>query len=102
MFGEAVNIFTGILEILARKESKSITQLAREVGYSVREIQSALEQMEHMGYIRHNFWGQTCNSCCGTDRGTPCAGCGFSATDKLTIWVLTERGHAIVDSQAAI
>ena len=44
-------MLTSILKILARKESLSMTQLAHEVGYTSREIESALEQMEHMGYI---------------------------------------------------
>jgi hypothetical protein len=79
-----------------------MTQLAHEVGYSVREVQSALEQMEHMGYIRHEFFEQACNSCCGTDRGSYCEGCGFSSADKFNIWVLTERGQALVNSQANI
>ncbi|MDP4125331.1 MAG: FeoC-like transcriptional regulator [Bacillota bacterium] len=87
------------MKILARKESLSMTQLAAEVGYSVKEIQSALEQMEHMGYIRRELYGQACSSC-ESGRGNHCAGCGFSTSETFTFWVLTERGQTILDSVA--
>ena len=89
-------MLTSIMKILARKESLSITQLAHEVGCTIREIESALEQMEHMGYIQRELFGQTCSSSnCGTVR---CEGCGFASSEAFTAWVLTERGQAIVGS----
>ena len=90
-------MLTSIMTILARKESLSLTQLAHEVGGTTREVESALEQMEHMGYIHSQKIGQTCsNSSCGTDR---CEGCGFASSESFTFWVLTERGQIIVGSK---
>jgi DNA-binding transcriptional MocR family regulator len=90
-------MLTSIMKILARKESLSMTQLAHEVGCTIREIESALEQMEHMGYIHRQQLGQTCSgSSCGTDR---CEGCGFASSESYTFWVLTERGQTIVGSK---
>lgn len=77
-----------------------MAQLAHEVGYSVREIEGALEQMEHMGYIRHELFGQACSSKCGTNScSSHCEGCGFAAAETFTFWVLTERGQTIVSSK---
>ena len=74
-----------------------MTQLAHEVGCTSREIESALEQMEHMGYIEHELFGQSCSSSsCGTDH---CEGCGFASSESFAVWVLTERGKAIVSSK---
>ncbi|GEM_PF-846197 len=93
-------MLTSILEILARKESLSMTQLANEVGCSVRELESSLDQMKHMGYIRNEQFGQACSSSCGKDRGSGhCEGCGFASSETFTFWVLTERGQAFVDSK---
>ena len=92
-------MFASIMKILAHKESISMAQLANQVGHSVREVQSALEQMEHMGYIRRELFGQTCSSSCGSDRSSHCEGCGFSSHETFTFWVLTERGQTIVGSQ---
>lgn len=93
-------MLTSIMEILARKESLSMTQLAQEVGCTVREIESALEQMEHMGYIRNEQFGQACSAGCGTDRcSSECEGCGFASSETFTFWVLTERGQTFVGSK---
>ena len=74
-----------------------MTQLAGVVGYSVRELESAIEQMEHMGYVRREFFGQACDSSCGIDRGRGhCEGCEFLSTETFTFWVLTEKGLKIV------
>lgn len=87
-------MLTSIMKILARKESVSITQLAHEVGCTIKEIESALEQMEHMGYIHRELFGQTCSSSsCETDR---CVGCGFASSESYTAWSLTERGQTMV------
>lgn len=89
-------MLTSILTILARKESLSMTQLAHKVGCTIKEIESALEQMEHMGYIRRELFGQSCSSSgCETDS---CEGCGFASSESFAVWVLTERGQAIVAS----
>lgn len=73
-----------------------MAQLALEVGCTIREIESALEQLEHMGYIHRQHLGQTCsNSSCSTDH---CIGCGFASSESFTFWVLTERGQTIVGS----
>ena len=89
-------MLTSIMKIIARKESLSMTQLAHEIGCTIREIESALEQMEHMGYIHRELLGQTCSSTssCSTDR---CEGCGFASSESFKAWVLTERGQTIVD-----
>jgi len=90
-------MLTSIMKILARKESLSMTQLAHEVGCTIKEIESALEQMEHMGYIHRELFGQPCSSSsCGTDR---CEGCGFASSESCTVWVLTERGQTIAGSK---
>lgn len=90
-------MLTSIMSMLARKESLSMTQLAHEVGCTIKEIESALEQMEHMGYIHREQFGQTCSSSsCGNNR---CEGCGFASSESFTVWALTERGHTIVDSK---
>jgi len=89
-------MLTSIMKILARKDSLSMAQLAQEVGCTIREIEGALEQMEHMGYIKRELFGQSCSSSsCGADR---CEGCGFASSESFTAWVLTERGHIIVSS----
>jgi len=89
------------MEILARKESLSMTQLAHEVGCSVKELESALEQMEHMGYIRSEQFGQACSSSCGIDRkSSQCEGCGFASSETFTFWVLTARGQTFVGSKS--
>lgn len=94
-------MLTSILKILAHKESLSLTQLAHEVDCTVRELESALEQMEHMGYIRNEQFGQSCSSSCSTAWGSSqCAGCGFAASETYTFWVLTERGQTLVQSQS--
>ena len=88
------------MEILARRELLSMSQLAHEIGRSVKELESALEQMEHMGYIRNEQLGQSCSSSCGIDRGrSQCEGCGFASSETYTFWVLTERGQTFVDSK---
>jgi len=90
-------VLTRIMEVLSRKESLSMTQLADEVGYSVKELESALEQMEHMGYIRREFLGQACSSGCETNRCTGhCEGCGFLSSEVFTFWILTERGQTLL------
>ena len=90
-------MLTSIMKILARKESLSMTQLALEVGCTIREIESAMEQMEHMGYIHRELFGGSCSSSsCGTDH---CKGCGFASSESFTFWVLTERGEIIVGSK---
>lgn len=92
-------MLTRILKVLARKESLSITQLAHEVSCSVKELESALEQMEHMGYIRREQLGQACSPSCGNERDScQCEGCGFASTESYTAWVLTERGQTFIDS----
>ncbi|HEY8910475.1 MAG TPA: FeoC-like transcriptional regulator [Desulfosporosinus sp.] len=93
-------MLTSIMKILARKESLSMAQMAQEVGCSVRELESALEQMEHMGYIRNEQFGQACSSSCGIDRcSSQCEGCGFSSSETFTFWVLTKRGQTFVDTK---
>jgi len=88
-------MLTTIMEILARKESLSMTQLAHEVGCTSREIESALEQMEHMGYIHRELVGQSCSSSsCATNH---CEGCGFASSKSFAVWELTERGQTIID-----
>ncbi|TGE36736.1 MarR family transcriptional regulator [Desulfosporosinus fructosivorans] len=90
-------MLTSIMRILARKESLSMTQLAQEIGCTIGEIESALEQMVHMGYIHRERLGQSCSSSsCGADR---CEGCGFVSSESFTVWELTERGLAIVGSE---
>ena len=90
-------MLTSILKILARKEALSMTQLAQEVGCTIKEIESALEQMEHMGYIHRERLGQSCSSSnCGSDR---CEGCGFASSELFTVWELTDRGQAMVRSE---
>ena len=74
-----------------------MNQLAHEVGCSIGELESALEQMEHMGYIRRQQLGQACSSSsCGSDH---CEGCGFASSELFTVWELTERGQTIVNSK---
>ena len=90
-------MLTSIMSVLARKESLSLTQLAHEVGYTTREVESALEQMEHMGYIHRQKLGQSCSkSSCGNDH---CEGCGFASSESFTFWVLTDRGQTFVGSK---
>ncbi|AET68930.1 FeoC like transcriptional regulator [Desulfosporosinus orientis DSM 765] len=89
-----------ILEILSRKETLSMTQLAAEVGYSVRELEGALKQMEHMGYVRRELLGPTCSSACGHDQDSHCEGCGFLTPETLTCWVLTGRGQIMLDQSS--
>ena len=92
-----MDMLTSIMKILARKESLLMSQLAHEVGCSLKELESALDQMEHMGYIRNEQFGQSCSSSCGIDRGSShCEGCGFASSETYTFWVLTERGQTIV------
>jgi len=70
-----------------------MTQLAHELGCTIRDIEGALELMERMGYIQRELLGQTCSSSnCGTDR---CAGCGLASSQSIIVWVLTERGQTI-------
>ena len=89
-------MLTRIMTVLARKESLSMTQLAHEVGCTTKELESALEQMEHMGYIQRELIGQACsNSACGTNH---CEGCGFASSESFAVWALTERGQTIVGS----
>ena len=77
-----------------------MTQLAQEVGCSVRELESALAQMEHMGYIRNEQFGQSCSSSCNIDQESGhCEGCGFASSETFTFWVLTERGRTFVGSK---
>ncbi|MGC7872428.1 FeoC-like transcriptional regulator [Desulfosporosinus sp. SYSU MS00001] len=89
-------MLTGILNILARKESLSMTQLAQELNSSPRELESALEQMEHMGYIRKEICGQACGAGCSSNEcSSHCEGCGFASPETYSFWVLTERGKSL-------
>lgn len=90
----------GILEILSRKESLSMAQLAAEVGYSVKEVEGALKQMEHMGYVHRELLGSTCSSACGHGQNSHCEGCGFLSPETLTCWVLTERGQIMLEQSS--
>ena len=93
-------MLTSIMEILARKESLSLAQLAGEVGYSVREVEGFLNQLEHMGYIRRELLGQACGLSCDSDQASDrCEGCGFKPSKTFTFWVLTERGEQLVGSR---
>lgn len=89
----------GILEVLSRQESLSMSQLAAEVGYSPRELASALEQMEHMGYVRREILGPVCSSACGKGQGSHCEGCGFLSPETLTCWLLTEKGQILISQK---
>lgn len=74
-----------------------MTQLAHEVGCTTREIESAMEQMEHMGYIHRELFGRACSSSsCGSDH---CEGCGFASSESYAFWVLTEKGQTLVGSK---
>ena len=73
-----------------------MSQLANEVGCTSPEIESALDQMDHMGYIHRQQFGPQCSSSCATDG---CEGCGFASSESFAVWVLTERGQAIVSSE---
>lgn len=91
-------MLTGILNILARKESLSITQLATEIKSSSREVESALEQMEHMGYVIREKYGQTCSNSCGPNQcDSHCEGCGCASPETYFCWSLTERGKSLAD-----
>ena len=93
-------MLTSILEILARKESLSLAQLATEVGCSIRDVEGFLNQLEHMGYIQRELLGQTCSLSCDLDKGcNHCEGCGFKPMDTFTFWVLTKRGEQVVSSK---
>jgi len=93
-----MTMLTSIMKMLARKESLSMAQLAHEVGCTIKEIESALEQMEHMGYIHRQLFGQSCSgSSCGT---THCESCGFASSEAFIVWELTERGKTMVDTQS--
>ncbi|TGE32297.1 winged helix-turn-helix domain-containing protein [Desulfosporosinus sp. Sb-LF] len=93
-------MLANILEILGRKESLSMAQLAHEVGYSVRETESALEQMEHMGYISRELFGQGCSANCDADRCSGhCEGCGFVSSETFSVWALSERGQTLLNSK---
>lgn len=94
-------MLTSIMEVLSRKESLSMAQLAREVGYSVKELESALEQIEHMGYVRRELLGQACSASCGIDRCSGhCEGCGFLTPETYTFWVLTEKGQIFLSQNS--
>jgi predicted transcriptional regulator len=91
-------MLSSILNILARKESLSITQLAFELKLTSREVESALKQMEHMGYVRMERYGQTCSTNCGSNQcSSHCEGCGFASTESYTCWALTERGKTLAN-----
>jgi len=88
-------LLTSIMEVLSCK-SLSMAQLAEELGYSVRELESALEQMEHMGYVRREVLGQACSPSCGKDPSSgECEGCSFLSPEGFAFWVLTERGQIL-------
>lgn len=92
-------MLTRILKALARKESVSMTQLAHELNSSPKELESALKQMEHMGYVRREMYGQTCSGSCESDKsGRSCEGCGFASSEVYSFWALTERGAALADT----
>ncbi|AFM42075.1 transcriptional regulator of sugar metabolism [Desulfosporosinus acidiphilus SJ4] len=93
-------MLTSILNILARKESLSLTQLAQELNSSQREIDSALEQMEHMGYVRRENYGQACSVNCGSSEcSSHCQGCGFASSETYSFWVLTDRGKSLAGTK---
>jgi len=74
-----------------------MTQLSGMVGYSVRELESALEQLEHMGYVRREFFEQACSPSCEINRGSGhCEECGFLSSKAFRFWVLTEKGQIMV------
>lgn len=91
-------MLTRILTILARKESLSMTQLAHELDFSPRELESALEQLEHMGYVRRERYGQSCSTSCGPNQcSSHCEGCAFTSPETYAFWVLTERGESLTE-----
>lgn len=89
-------MLTNVMEVLSRRESLSLTQLADVVGYSTKELEGALAQLEHMGYIHREALGEICNTsyCSGN-----CEGCGFLPSKKISYWILTERGKAFLSGQ---
>ncbi len=94
-------MLSDVLKLLARNESLSLTQLAQSLGYSMREIKAALDQLEHMGYVRHTLPGKSCGSSCSAGLGTGnCEGCSFSASGSYSSWILTERGKEFGSSQS--
>ena len=93
-------MLTRIMEILARKESLSLAQLAEEVGNSVREIEGLLNHLEQMGFIRRELLGQVCGLSCDSEQGSSrCEGCGSRPIETYTFWMLTERGEHLVSSK---
>lgn len=91
-------LLTAIMKILARKESLSITQLAHEVGYSVKEVEGALEQLEHMGYIQRDQFEQSCSVGSGSKGcSSHCEGCSFAPSGSFVSWSLTERGQSYLE-----
>ncbi|AFQ44610.1 winged helix-turn-helix domain-containing protein [Desulfosporosinus meridiei] len=92
-------MLTDILKVLSRKEATlSMSQLALEVGYSLKEIESALEQMEHMGYICREIFGQACSPSCGMNRCSGhCEDCGFHSPETFTFWGLTDKGQTMLN-----
>jgi len=77
----------------------SVPQLAAAAGVSVREAETALSQLEHMGYLRREVTGGGCCSGGCNPRGSShCAGCTFNPAAGLWTWVLTERGRSAVTS----
>ncbi len=86
-------MLSDILKLLATSESLSLTQLAQRVGCSIREVEVALDQLENMGYLRHEQIGKSCgSSCCGDQKTGNCAGCSFTTSGSIPSWILTERG----------
>ncbi|HEX3016193.1 MAG TPA: winged helix-turn-helix domain-containing protein [Desulfobacteria bacterium] len=86
-------MLSNVLSVLARSNPLTLTQLAQETGYSIREVKGALHQIESMGYIKRELLGKACGSGGSSDcNRSNCQGCVINSSPPLVSWTLTERG----------
>ncbi len=84
-------MLTEFLTLLSNPDTLSLTELARQAGYTPDEVAAGLEQLARMGYIERQEIGQACGVCSG---GRHCDTCSVAGTaEPFPSWHLTEKGN---------
>ena len=83
-------MLTEILAAFSQDDIVYLFQITERTGYTAREVESALTQLEYMGYIKRQTAEKDCLVACqrGKSVGNNCHGCHLGV--KQVLWSLTD------------
>lgn len=94
-------MFTDLLRSLAGQDTRTMPELAAELGTDVEGLRRALDHCERMGYLERMSAGLSlecagsCGSCCASSCGSVCGSeeAPRDDTGGAAWWHVTERGR---------